>query len=285
MAIQCDQPPPASKQEVTAALKHRDFDVGTAFRANVTAESVVPRFLSKRKAKRMGQYRAVDSRTTIETKFYAELVTREPEKWRLDFETFERSTQTAGAEEAKSTHELPDHAFFVSYEPEGVLVTDEHGEAVTDSQARYTTAIAEVLRERHAWGAFMATREFSQGKVVEAPKDLVLGKFVESMLGTISDGHSTVSFFRFAEDGAKKEVAHFDVHSRYKATEAEMKDGSYFDLEAKGRAVLRLFDGMLMGYDLTAKVTPRAATGAMLPEGSGTWRVSFEIDELTLQVP
>ncbi len=284
-AVQCDQPPAPPPAVVQATLKERPLSVGTSFRASLSAESVVPRFLSKQKAKRMGQIRPVDTRTTVETTFYAELIEVTPEKWRIDFEQFKRTTQTVGAEEATSTHELPDRAFFIEFLPEETIVLDEHGALGTESQTQYTFAVAQVLRERHAWGKFAASRSFGQGKIVEASKGLVPGRFVESMFGKVSDGHSTVSFFRFGEDAAKREVAHFDVHSRFKATPEEMTDGSYFDFEATAKTVLRVADGLQMSQDVSAKVTPRASTGAMLPEGSGSWKLAFAIDAATLQVP
>lgn len=286
LGIKCeDSPPPKSGTDtVKAELQHSSLPVGTSFRATIDAEAKTPRFLSKQKAKRMGQYRAVETRTAVNTTFYAELKATEPERWRLDFESFTRTTQTMGAEEATSTHSIPDMAFFVEF-TDPPSVTDEHGGDVTESQAEYTIGVANVLRERHAWGEYIVTREFSQGKIVEAAKGLVLGRFAESMFGPISDPHTTVAFFRFGQDAAKNELAIFDVHSRFKAVEPEMSDGSYFDFEAKGRASMRISDAFLTGYDVSAKVTPRAKTGEMLPEGSGSWRVDFDIDAATLQSP
>lgn len=283
--VSCDKKPPPKPKEVMVTLKARPIGVGTSFRAKLSASSVIGRFPSKELAKRIGQYRAIDTYTTVETNFYAELVALEPEKWRIDFETFERSTKREGGEEAVSTYDLPDKAFFVEFGPEQTTVKDEDGADATESQTEISTSVANVLRERHTWAKFGSSRDFGQGKIVEAPDDLVLGRFVESVFGPVSDPHSTVSFFRFGEDAAKTEVAYFEVNSRFKATEPEMKDGSYLDFEARGKAILRVVDAMLVGYEVDAKVTPRAKTGAMLPEGSGKWHVSFEIDAQTLQVP
>ena len=283
MGIQCDQPPPpAPPGEVVAKLEARPLGVGTSFRATLEAESVMPRFLSKQKARRTGQIRAVDARVTVTTSFQAELLALEPERWRIDFEAFSRATQTAGAEEATSTYDLPGNAFIAEF-GEPAVVTDAEGGDVTDSQHEYTLAVADVLRERHDWAEYIASREFGQGKIVQGSKGLVLGRFAQALFGPISDPHTTVALFRFDEDAAKNEVAHFEVHSRFKAHSPEGTDGSYFDFEAKGSNALRVNDALLIAYSVAAKVTPRAATGAMLPEGSGSWRAKFEIDATTLK--
>ena len=282
VGLKCDQTPPPATAVVSATVTDKPLEVGASFRATLRAESVVPRFLSKERAKSLGQIRAIETTTAVETAFFAELVELSPaEKWRIDFETYTRTTQTQGGEQATSSHELPDNAFFVEFQADSVVVTDEHGAAATDSQVRVCAAIGEVLRERHAWAKFVSSRQFGQGKVIAAPDGFVLGRFIESMFGSVSHGNTTVSFFRFGEDAAKRELAYFDVHSRFRATDEQVTDGSYFDLEATGRAVLRVADGLLSGYDVSAKVTPRAATGAMLPEGSGKWSMAFEIDATT----
>lgn len=269
---------------MVAAVTYAEVGVGTSFRAQLRAESVARQFPAGRLAKRIGKLRPVEVVTAVDAKFYAELVGAQPEKWRLDFETFAHVQKREGGEEVRETFEIGDRAFFVELGPGGATVTDEHGGPATPSQTTQVGAVAAALAERQPWGKFAGSREFAQGKIVEAPAGLVPGRYVAAIYGPVQDGNSTASFFRFGEDATKAEVAHFEVHSRFKTDNAAATDESYYDFEARGKAVLRMDSGFLLGYDVSAKVTPRAKTGAMLPEGSGKWSMSLDIDAQTLQI-
>ena len=280
----CDKGAPTQPvKEIVLDVSSMDFPAGSSFRAHLKATSVIPRFSKKEVAKRIGKYRAIDAHTTIETTFYAELMGNHPEKWRIDFESFDRRTRNEGAEEATSTFELPNRAFTVEWTKPEPTVVDIEGNDVTDSQREVLIGIAHVLAERRGWSEWLEPREIERGNIIEAPGVLIPGHFVVAMLGPRSDAATTVEFFRLGADEGAGEVAHINVHGTFRTVEEAMTDGSYFDYKAEGRVVVRATDGLLVGYDLKSKVTPRAQSGAMLPEGSGSWHIKFAVDTATIQ--
>lgn len=227
--------------------------------------------------------RAIEEVTTIESTFYVELLEDrgQREKWRLDFESFEKTITRSGSSTATTTHDLPDRALVVEASPETIEVTGKDGGSVTGSQRDIATSVVNGLRNRDRWGEFFSKREFPRGKFVEAPADQVLDGFAEAFFGEVLESNTTVSLFRLGIE-AGSEVAHFDVHSR---TSRAGEDGrTYLDFEQESRVMLRIVDGLFVSYDTAAKVTPRDAEGKMLRQGSGRWEMRFAIDVDTLRV-
>lgn len=274
MALKCDNqqaPPPVQQVELRAS----PLAVGAVVRATLTEEAVTPRFLAQQKARRIGQVRAVETTSKTRAEFEAELLAEQPERWRVTVKSFERTSQTAGGHAATASHGLDGGSFEVEHtEPPTVLLAD--GTAVTEPQARALLAITKTLAERHAWEKFVASRPFTQGQIIAAPK-VVAGNFVGQSFGALSDANMTVSFQRFDAVG-EDEVVVFDVHQSFRATQPNVEDGSYMEFETNGQLRTRQADGRLLGYELSGKATPRAATGEMLPEGSGSWSVRFAVD-------
>lgn len=288
----CKNPnaPPPKKEPITAKIAYRPVEPGTSFRASMEAATVVGK-KAGRKLKKIGVFRAQDVSTELTTSFYAELVSRGPAtKWQLDFDTFSSRTEGTGSKTAESTYDLPKASLTVTFPPEGepaegeapveTTVVNKEGEPATESQAEIAIAIAEGLQDWEPWGKFLSSRAFEQGKITEAPKNLYIGSLAEAFYGPVSKAHTTVSLFRLGlEDG--NEVAHFDVHSEFRSGPAGK---AYDDFRAKGRMVVRVVDGTLLSYEIESKVTPRSATGEMLPGGSGKFTMSYLVDPASVPV-
>ena len=278
-AAQQPVPAPPQDQEIVAAPAYRDIAVGTTFYAKLTSQAVVPTEPSKKVRRKTGQLRAVDVTTNVATQFR---VTRAPndgsaEVWKLQFETFSKQTERPDAPTAKTDHDLPDRTLLVALTEEGPVVTDEEGNPTTESQSEFGVAIARDLATRQAWGKFLSSREFPQGKIVEASENMVLGKFAEVFFGEVLESHTTVSLFRLAlEEGS--EAAIFEVHSRTKTKAPDGRKDVFMDIESRGKIVVRIVDGVMLRYTVDSKVVPRNEAGAMLPVGSGSWTMTFDVD-------
>lgn len=288
MFFGCDkepsEAPPAAAVEdgpITAKAAATPIEPGTSLKVTIDAVSVIPTPPSSR-MKKQGVFRPVDVETKVSTTFFVELVQREGglARWRFDFESFEQVTKN-GSTEAKSTYDLAGESLMVELGEETQTVTNKAGDPATESQTRLARSLARSFEQRDEWRAFFGSRDFEQGKIVEAPSGLYLGDVLEFLLGDVRESHTTASLFRLGLVD-ESEVAHIDVNSN---VQIDFEGADYGDISQSGRAVVRLGDGVLLDYDMEGKVVPRAATGEMMPSGSGTWKIEYRVDPASIRKP
>lgn len=290
--------PQPGDDKISAEPAYRGLPDGTTFRAELTSRSVIPTPPTKEMRRRTGQLRAVDIETTLKARFDATKVEREPaedaadgatrpESWNLSFEVFEKVTERADLPTATTSHDFPDQTFqvdLVDDEADVRLAKDDTVGEATGFQTKFATAIANDLATRDDWGKFLASREFPQGKIVEVPEGLVLGRFATAFFGPITEAHTTVALFRLGMED-ESEVAIFEVNNRMKSASEQEGEEIVIDFETKGKLVVRIIDGLILRYNLDSRIVPRNKAGAMLSSGSGAWDMTFSIDPSSVQRP